>query len=63
MWIVGGAGNYFCASNPNRKKSTLYTSNSTFFPTTVLAFGSVVAADLGFTICFIESVSGSFPGH
>lgn len=64
MWIVGGAGNYFCVSNPNRKKTLFILPTLLFSHTTIVwAFGSVVVADLGFTICFVESVSNSSPGH
>lgn len=50
---------------PQQEKSTLYTSNSAFLShtTIVLAFGSVLVADLGFTMCFVEGVRSSFPGH
>lgn len=64
MWIVGGAGTYFCVSKPNRKKA-LFTFQLCFFShiTIVPAFGSVVLADMDFTVCFVGIVSRSFPGR
>lgn len=65
MWIVGGAGNYFCVSIPVRKKTLSLHFQLSFFSCTplVLAFSSIVVADLGFTVCFVGGVSSSFLGH
>lgn len=64
MWEEQGITSVY--QTPTGKKRSLYTSNSAFFlPHTslVLAFGSVVAADLGFTACFVGGANSSFPGR
>lgn len=65
MWTVGGARNYFCLSNTKRNKALSLHFQLSFFSYTslVLAFSSIVAADLGFTICFVGPVNSSFTGH
>lgn len=62
LWEEQGITSVY--QTPTGKKHSLYFQLCFFSHTTiVLAFGSVVVADLGFTMCFVEGVRSSFPGH